>query len=106
MLSKYYVYYGRLFADGGRGSYHDYHDGAGLCSPGRWPIAYRKLPSGKLSDRLQRLLVECLLACEREYPRPEPYSPNAAANGGVARGSTRAKHSSANKRKALVTGWK
>ena len=49
-------------------------NGGGLCSPGRWPIDKRRLPSGKLVDRLQNILVEGLRLCETGYPRAEPFA--------------------------------
>ena len=37
------------------------HDGEGLCSPGRWSISRRKLPSKPIDARFTRLLIELLI---------------------------------------------
>ena len=34
----------------------DFADGAGLCSPGRWPVAQRKLPDGHAVKRLRKVI--------------------------------------------------
>ena len=44
--------HGQPLAARKKGVARPFVDGAGLPSPGRWPIAYRKLPTGTLADRL------------------------------------------------------
>ena len=34
------------------------HDGAGLCSPGRWPIEKRRLPDNEVNDETRRMLKD------------------------------------------------
>ena len=40
-------------------------DGAGLCSPGRWPFARRRLPSSDLALKLQDIVYQGLVSFER-----------------------------------------
>ena len=39
----------------------DFIDGAGLCSPGRWPIRRRRLPDGHLVRRFRKILFDGFL---------------------------------------------
>mgnify|MGYP003318891647 CR=1 FL=1 len=41
----------------------DFVDGAGLCSPGRWPVQRRRLPEGHLVTRLKKVLFDGFLKC-------------------------------------------
>ena len=48
-----------------KGIPRDFVDGAGLCSSGRWPIQHRRLPDDFTSKRLQKVVFEGLLKCEK-----------------------------------------
>ena len=43
-------------------------DGAGLCSPGRWPKKRRNLPETNVAKALQNVLIGALLAAEKTMP--------------------------------------
>ena len=42
-------------------------DGAGLCSPGRWPVSRRKLPDNELAQKLRATVLDGLKACEKSW---------------------------------------
>ena len=49
-------------------------DGAGPCSPGRWPIERRRLPDNDLAQQLKSIVAKGLKACEdrfRSGPKPK-----------------------------------
>ena len=52
-----------------KGLYRDFSDGAGLCSPGRWPKDRRCLPSTEIAAELQDILLRGLAAAEKEMPQ-------------------------------------
>ena len=41
-------------------------DGAGLCSPGRWPVQRRRLPSNEIATKLQDIVLKGLFKFEKE----------------------------------------
>ena len=44
-------------------------DGAGLCSPGRWPIDRRRLPSNDIAMELQQILLKALFDFEADLKK-------------------------------------
>ena len=51
-----------------KGAQRDFIDGAGLCSPGRWPKSRRRIPRGGIAQRLQDILLAGLQRCEKDLP--------------------------------------
>ena len=57
-----------------KGTPQPFTDGAGLCSPGRWPIDRRRLPDDDLAQQLKSIVAKGLKACEdrfRSGPKPK-----------------------------------
>ena len=44
-------------------------DGAGLPSPGRWPIQRRILPDDSVVNKLREIVRDCLVACAQSWPK-------------------------------------
>ena len=55
-----------------KGVPRDFVDGAGLCSPGRWPPSQRRLPDGHAARRLQGVVLEGLRKCEGIWKKADP----------------------------------
>jgi len=47
-------------------------DGAGLCSPGRWPVAQRVLPDDYTSKLLRKTLVDGLVSAMKAMRKADP----------------------------------
>ncbi|MDE0916488.1 MAG: hypothetical protein OSB57_15045 [Planctomycetota bacterium] len=60
----------------------DFVDGAGLCSPGRWPKVHRHLPTTNIAEELQTILIKGLLRAERGMPGKSFKATLAAIVGG------------------------
>ena len=46
-------------------------DGAGLCSPGRWPIQRRRLPDNDIAIELQQILLKALFEFESDLKKKQ-----------------------------------
>ena len=55
-----------------KGVPRDFVDGAGLCSPGRWPISQRRIPDDYTSKRLQKVVRDGLLKSEKVWKSKKP----------------------------------
>ena len=51
-----------------KGLFRDLVDGAGLCSPGRWPKNRRNLPETDVAKALQNVMIGALMAAEHSMP--------------------------------------
>jgi hypothetical protein len=51
-----------------KGTARDFVDGAGLPSPGRWPVERRRLPEPRVADRLRKSLKKGLIDIEKFLP--------------------------------------
>ena len=65
-----------------KGLLRDFVDGAGLCSPGRWPKNRRKLPESNVATELQDVMMKGLIRSEKNLPGKSFKSTLAAIIGG------------------------
>ena len=54
-----------------KGIVKPFTDGAGLCSPGRWPMATRRLPSDETAKDLQQLVLRALFGFDANLRKKE-----------------------------------
>ena len=47
-------------------------DGAGHCSPGRWPIGRRRIPENDIASKLQGIVEKALIEFERGMRAQSP----------------------------------
>ena len=55
-----------------KGIPRDFVDGAGLCSPGRWPVKQRVLPDDYTCKRISKVLKEGLQKCVKAMKEEDP----------------------------------
>ena len=65
-----------------KGLLRDVVDGAGLCSPGRWAKARRKLPQTNIAAELQSIMLKGLIRAEKDMPGKSFKATLAAIVGG------------------------
>ena len=55
-----------------KGAPKPFVDGAGLCSPGRWPVTRRRLPNNDLATKLQKIVLDRLKEYEGSLRKATP----------------------------------